>query len=78
MENNRKDQKFTQTPGKKSEMPERGEKRDISSGPKKTARPEIDLPLKGGRSDVDLSTKTQPKRDDTRREDRNDNKKSSR
>jgi hypothetical protein len=78
MENNRKDQKFNQTPGKKSETPVRGKKREISSGTKKPARPEIDLPLKGGRSDVDLSTKTQPKRDDTKREDKNDYQKSSR
>lgn len=83
MEQNRKDQKFSQTPGKKSEMPERGEKRDIGSGPRTTTRPEIDLPLKGGRSDADLS-KNQPRReDDTRRDnsrtgDRNDYEKSSR
>lgn len=79
MEQNKKEQKFAQTPGKKSEMPERGgEKREIGSGPRKTTRPEIDLPLKGGRSDADLSNKNQPKRDDSRREDRNDYEKSSR
>lgn len=78
MEQNKKDQQFAQTPGKKSEMPERGEKRDISSGPRTTTRPEIDLPLKGGRADADLANKTQPKKEDVRRSDRNDYEKSSR
>ena len=78
MEQNRKDQSFAQTPGKKSEMPERGEKRDIGAGPRTTTRPEIDLPLKGGRSDADLQQPNQPKKDDVRRQDRNDYEKSSR
>lgn len=78
MEQNRKDPKFSQTPGKKSEMPERGEKRDIGSGPRTTTRPEIDLPLKGGRSEQDLANKNKPKRDDDRKSDRNDYEKSTR
>lgn len=50
MEQNRKDQPFTQAPQKKAEMPGTA------------SRPEIDLPLKGGRAESDLSstTKTQP------------------
>lgn len=54
MEQNKKDPKFAQTAPKK----------DISSGPKTTARPEIDLPLKGGKVESDLSTRQQPKRDE--------------
>ncbi len=79
MEQNKKNQKFAQQPGKKTEMPERGDnKREISSGPRKTTRPEIDLPLKGGRSDSDLASKNPSKRDDGRRDDRHDYEKSSR
>ena len=78
MEQNKKDQNLTQRPGKRNEIPERGEKREISSGPRKTTKPEIDLPLKGGRQDSDMASKNQPKRDDVRREDRNDYEKSSR
>lgn len=79
MEQNKKGQKFNQNqnPGKKTEMPER-KREDISSGPRTTTRPEIDLPLKGGRSDADLSQKNQTKKDDARRGDRNDYEKSSR
>ena len=54
MENNKADKNFSQQP-KKSEMPS------------KTAtsnRPEIDLPLRGGRADSDLASKGSPKRDD--------------
>lgn len=54
MEQNKNDQKFAQTAPKK----------DISSGPKTTTRPEIDLPLKGGKTESDLSTRQQPKRDE--------------
>lgn len=78
MEHIKKDQKMAQQPGKKNEMPERGEKREISGRPRTTTKPEIDLPLKGGRSDSDLSSKNNPKKDDSRREDRNDYERSSR
>lgn len=71
MEQNRKDQKFAQTPNKKTEMPER-KREDISSGPKTTVRPEIDLPLKGGRTESDLSTRQQPKRDERVESDRSE------
>lgn len=77
MEQNRKDQKFNKNPARKTEMPER-KREDISSGPRTTTRPEIDLPLKGGRSDADLSQKHQTKKDDVRRGNRNDYEKSSR
>lgn len=88
MEQNKKDQKFAPQPGKKAEMPQRN-REDISSGPK-TPRPEIDLPVQGGRSESDLASKNQPKRgnergndrddqrDDDRRQDRNDYQKSTR
>lgn len=76
MEQNRKDQKFAQTPNKKTEMPER-KREDIGSGPRTTTRPEIDLPLKGGRADSELAPKNQPKREDGR-QDRHDYEKSSR
>lgn len=76
MEQNRNDQKFAQTPNKKTEMPER-KREDISSGPK-TARPEIDLPLKGGRAESDLSTRQQPKRDERVESDRSGSEKSTR
>ena len=56
MEENKKDQKFSQTPQKKVEMPER-KREDISSGPKTTSHPEIDLPLQGGKAESDLSSK---------------------
>lgn len=79
MEQNKKDQKFAQQPGKKTEMPQKGDnKRDISSGPRTTTRPEIDLPLKGGRSDSDLASKNPSKRDEGRRNDRHDYEKSTR
>ncbi len=54
MEQKNTDKKFEQQPGKKAE---------VASGPS-TTRPEIDLPLKGGRSDADLANKSQPKRED--------------
>lgn len=84
MEQNKKNQKFSPQPGKKAEMPQRN-REDISSGQKKP-RPEIDLPVQGGRSDSDLASKNQPKRgnerddqrDDDRRQDRNDYQKSTR
>jgi len=47
---------------KKTQMPER-KREDISQGPRTTNRPEIDLPLKGGRAESDLSSKNQPRRD---------------
>jgi hypothetical protein len=55
---------------KKTEMPER-KREDISGGPRTTVRPEIDLPLKGGRSESDLASKTPgstPARQDERSE----------
>ncbi len=56
MEQNRKDKNFSQpTPSKKGE---------VGSKPSTTTRPEIDLPLKGGRSDADLANKNQPRRDE--------------
>ena len=70
MENNRKDQQFNQTPSKTA-TPER--KDGMSSPARTTNKPEIDLPLKGGRSEADLSS-TQPRKDgaaiDTDRSDR--------
>ena len=54
MEQNRKDTK--------TQMPER-KREEMSQGPKTTTRPEIDLPLKGGRAESDLSSKNQPKKD---------------
>jgi hypothetical protein len=61
MEKNRKDQ-FSQ-PQKKTEMPER-KREDMSGGPRTTSKPEIDLPLKGGRSESDLSSVDQPGQND--------------
>ncbi|MBC7427743.1 MAG: hypothetical protein H7336_03965 [Bacteriovorax sp.] len=55
MENNRTDKKFSQQPNKKADMP---------SKTSTSTRPEIDLPLKGGRADSDLASKGSPKRDD--------------
>lgn len=76
MEQNKKDQKFTPQPGKKAEMPQRN-REDISSGPKKP-RPEIDLPVQGGRSESDLASKNQPKKGNERDDQRNDNRKQDR
>ena len=76
MEQNKKDQKFSSQSGKKTEMPQR-KREDISSGAK-MPRPEIDLPLKGGKYDSDLASKNRPQKDDVRRQDRNDYEKSSR
>ena len=59
MQNNNKDKNVSQ------QMP--SERKDLKDGAKTsttTTRPEIDLPLKGGRADTDLASKTQPKRDD--------------
>ncbi|MBC7711890.1 MAG: hypothetical protein H7177_01025 [Rhizobacter sp.] len=55
MENNRTDKNFSGQP-KKADMP--------SKTASTTTRPEIDLPLKGGRADSDLASKNAPKRDD--------------
>ena len=60
MEQNRNDKKFAQNQPKK----------DISGGPKTTTRPEIDLPLKGGKVESDLSQRQQPKRDERVESDR--------
>lgn len=59
MDQNKKDQ-LTQ-PRRNSETPER--KRDDISGGSRT-KPEIDLPVKGGRSESDLSSKNSPRRED--------------
>ena len=56
MEQNRNDKKFSQQPPKKTDV---GTKKTST-----TTRPEIDLPLKGGRSDSDLANKNQPRRDE--------------
>lgn len=57
MEQNRSDKKFSQQrPAKKADV---GTKKTTT-----TTRPEIDLPLKGGRSDSDLANKNQPRRDE--------------
>lgn len=63
MENNRKDQQFNQTPNK-TNSPERN-KDGMSSPSRTTNKPEIDLPLKGGRSEADLST-NQPRKEGER------------
>ena len=60
MEQNRKDQKHAPTQPKK----------DISSGHKTASRPEVDLPLKGGKSESDMSTRHQPKREERVESDR--------
>ena len=80
-----KNQKNAQ-PGKKTERNDRGDnKRDISSGSK--SRPEIDLPLKGGRSESDMASKNPSRHDNSKsnerneksdRSDRNDHERSSR
>ena len=66
MEQNKKDQSFTQ-PGKKA---------DVGSKAPSTTRPEIDLPLKGGRSDAELANKGQPKREERTSERTDSDKKS--
>jgi hypothetical protein len=58
MEQNKKDQ-FAQ-PQRKTETPDR--KSDISGGSR--TKPEIDLPVKGGRSESDLSSQNSPRRED--------------
>lgn len=56
MEQNRNDKKFSQQqPNKKAE---------VGSKTSTTTRPEIDLPLKGGRSDADLANKNRPRKDE--------------
>ena len=54
MEQNKKDQKHASTQPKK----------DISSGHKKPTRPEIDLPLKGDKSESDMSARHQSKKEE--------------
>jgi hypothetical protein len=61
--------KNSSMPQKKTEMPER-QGQDISRTAGTTARPEIDLPLKGGRSDADLSSTKKPVREDSERSSR--------
>lgn len=70
-------------PARKTDANKRGDnKRDISSGSK--SRPEIDLPLKGGRSESDMASKNPSKHDNSRSNQRgssnsrNDNERSSR
>ncbi len=58
------EKKFNQQPQKNQQMPERNQERsreEFSGQSKTTQRPEIDLPLKGGRSEADLS---QTRKDD--------------
>lgn len=59
----RNDKKFNQQPQRNQQMPER-QKEEYSGQSKKTQRPEIDLPLKGGRSESDLSSTKQPRKDE--------------
>ncbi|AUN97478.1 hypothetical protein DOM21_14050 [Bacteriovorax stolpii] len=46
-----------------NQQPQRN-KEEFAGQSKTTQRPEIDLPLKGGRSESDLSSKNQPKKDE--------------
>lgn len=78
MEQNKKNQNFSQ-PTKKNEMPERGEnKKEIWSGAKTSTRPEIDLPLKSGKQDSNNASKNTQKKEDMKRNDRHDHEKTSR
>jgi hypothetical protein len=51
MEQNKTDKNFSQQP-KKTDMP--------SKTASKSTRPEIDLPLKGGKAEADLASKNMP------------------
>lgn len=55
MEQNKSDKKSAPQPGKKA---------DVGAKTSTKTRPEIDLPLKGGRAESDSATKNQPRRDD--------------
>lgn len=55
MDINKNNKSFTQPP-KKVEMP--------SKTASTSSRPEIDLPLKGDRSDTEVNTKSSPRKDD--------------
>ena len=49
---------------KKISQQQSGKKPEVGSKTSTTTRPEIDLPLKGGRSEADLANKNQPRRDE--------------